>query len=114
MQIKAGFGKKIINITARKLSESEMFSGLMFKSRKSDNLLFEKGGRWAIHSWFVFFPFLALWLDKKNKIIEHKIVRPFSFYVKPARKFAKLIEIPLNDSNKNLLAYFSVDGERFK
>ena len=114
MQIKAGLGKKSILIEARKLSESEMFSGLMFKSRKSGNLLFEKGGRWAIHSWFVFFPFLALWLDEKNKIIEHKIVKPFSFYIKPARKFAKLIEIPLNNLNKDIISNFSVEGERFK
>lgn len=105
--IKVGFkGKKIV-INTRELSYSGMFGGLMFKSKDSENLLFDYPGIWGIHSLFVFFPFLALWLDDKNNVIEHKLVKPFSFYVKPKRKFAKLIEIPSNSSNKAIIDLFS-------
>ena len=71
--------------------------GLMFTRReKAEILLFDFGksvGR-AIHSWFVFFPFLAVWLDDKNKIIEIKKVEPWRFCVHPKNKFFRLVEIP--------------------
>ena len=74
-----------------------MISGLMFRTRKTSPLLFEfkKYVRMAIHSFFVFFPFKAIWLDENNKIIAQKIVKPFTFCVRPRRPFRKLIEIPL-------------------
>jgi uncharacterized membrane protein (UPF0127 family) len=110
--IKVGLGKKRVLINAKSLSLPEQFIGLMFKSRESDNLLFNIGGRWGIHSFFVFFDFLALWLDEKNNVLEYKIVKPFTFSIKPKSKFAKLIEIPLNSKNKNLISHFpSVYGK---
>ena len=50
----------------------------------------------AIHSFFVFFPFLAIWLDDKDKIIDSKVIKPFRFSILPSKKFVKLIEIPIN------------------
>ena len=81
---------------ARKVSGLGKILGLMFRTRKTKPLLFEfdKDTRIAIHSFFVFFPFKAIWLDENNRIIEQKIVKPFSFCVKPRRAFRKLIEIP--------------------
>lgn len=105
-KIKVGFGDKILIIRANKLSYLGCWIGLMFKTKNSKNLLFDLPGKWGIHSFFVFFPFLALWLNKKNKVLEWKIVKPFSFFVKPKKEFAKLIEIPVNEENKEILSIF--------
>jgi len=75
------------------------FLGLMFARREKARALlfdFKKSTNIAIHSWFVFFDFVAVWLDDKNKIIEIKVVKPFSFSVHPKKSFFKLIEIPVN------------------
>ncbi len=112
MRLRVGFGSRKINIKARKLSFKEQFVGLMFKSKNSENLLFDLPGKWGVHSFFVFFPFLALWLNEKNKVIGHKIVKPFTFYVNPGKKFARLVEIPLNDKNKAIISVFpSIKGK---
>jgi uncharacterized membrane protein (UPF0127 family) len=81
---------------AKRVSGLGMILGLMFRTRKTSPLLFEfkKDTKMAIHSFFVFFPFKAIWLDEKNRIIEQKLVRPFTFSVKPKKPFRKLIEIP--------------------
>ena len=71
----------------------------MFSRReKSSALLFEFKNPTItpIHSFFVFYSFLAIWLDTDDKIIEMKIVRPWIFSVKPKKKFIKLIEVPVS------------------
>jgi len=105
-KIRVGFGNKKFSLSVRRLSYPGYFIGLMFKSINSENLLFDLPGKWGIHSFFVFFPFLALWLDEKNNILEWRIVKPFSFFVKPKRKFAKLIEIPISSENKKIISIF--------
>ena len=79
--------------------------GLMFRSKSTENLLFDFGKEVSISitSVFVFFPFLAIWLDGKNKIIESRLVRPFELSIKPKQPFRKIIEIPLNSKNKELI-----------
>lgn len=77
----------------------EKFLGLMFSRReKARALLFDFGKpvKTPIHSWFVFFPFVAIWLDDKQKKIDLKVVRPFTFCVKPKEPFKCLVEIPIN------------------
>ena len=71
-------------------------TGLMFRTRKTKPLVFEfkNDVHLAIHSFFVFFDFRAIWLDADNKIIEQRTVKPFSISVKPKKPFRKLIEIP--------------------
>jgi len=89
--------------------------GLMFSFKeKASALLFEfkKPVRMAIHSFFVFFPFVAIWLDDDYNILDIKTVRPFSFRVLPSGKFTKLIEVPLN-KNYNFLNLRRAK-ERFK
>jgi len=81
---------------AKRVDEIGMILGLMFRTRKTRPLLFEfsRDTRIAIHSFFVFFPFKAIWMDEKGKIIEQRIVRPFTFSVRPKKPFRKLLEIP--------------------
>ena len=82
--------------------------GLMFRGRNTKNLLFEfnKDVIITITSYFCFFPFLVVWLDSKNNVVESKIIRPFVFSIRPSTKFRKLVEIPVNDKNKQKIAFF--------
>ena len=114
MDIKINYKGKSFEINVKKVGTIGKVTGLMFRLRETDNLLFDfrKNGRQAIHSYFVFFPFLAVWLDEKNNVLEYKMVKPFTFHVMPKHKFAKLIEIPVNNRNKNLISRFpSVHGK---
>jgi len=93
-----GDGK--FNLELKVCNNLEKFFGLMFKRRKNAEALlfdFKKPTNLAIHSVFVFFPFLALWLDDKNKIVDLKLIEPFTFSVKSGNDFCKIIEIPVND-----------------
>ena len=102
------FKKKRIEIPIKKVSQFGKFSGLMFKSKNTENLLFEfkKETKTSIHSLFVFFKFLAIWLDKENKVIDSKIVNPFIPKISPKKSFSRLIELPFNNKNKKILRFF--------
>ncbi len=99
-----------ISINAKKLSFFGRVIGLMFKlhPEKTENLLFDFGKKvsFPIHSWFVFFKFMAVWMDKNNRVIEWKIVKPFRFSVRPKIPFNKLIEMPLNNKNREIISFF--------
>ncbi len=99
---------KIVKLNVRKMNSFNKFIGLMFRTKDTKNLLFEfeKDTRIAIHSFFVFFSFLIIWLDKKNNIMDYKIVRPFCFGIRPLRSFRKIIEIPFNEKNKKIISIF--------
>jgi len=89
------------------------FIGLMFSEReKAPILLFEMKKPASIHSFFVFFPFIALWLDDKNHVVKWKIVRPFTFYVSCKGKFSKIIEVPISRRHYDIVKL--IVGERFK
>jgi uncharacterized membrane protein (UPF0127 family) len=101
--------KKRIKINnLKKVSEMGKFIGLMFKKSNTKNLLFsfKKDLKMAIHSYFVFFDFLAIWVDGKNNVLEFKIIRPFTSIIKPRKEFRKLIEIPFNSENSRILRFF--------
>jgi uncharacterized membrane protein (UPF0127 family) len=102
-----------IKLNVYKLSEVGKFIGLMFKSRGCKNLMFNfnSPGRWSIHSFFVFFDFMAIWVDDKNNVINWKIVKPFTFKVTPKKEFSTLIELPLNEMNKKLIRYIVDKGK---
>lgn len=113
MDIKINFNDNKLDIEEVGLADSLWlkFRGLMFRNVKnSPRLLFN--GRFAIHSYFVFFPFLTLWLDSENNVVDYKIVKPFKTYVNSSKKFSKILEIPLNKGNKNIVD--SVVGKTFK
>lgn len=109
------FKNKKIEVPVFRVGFFGRVSGLMFRMKQTRNLLFEfdKDVSLSIHSFFVCFRFLALWLDKRNKVIEWKIIRPFTVAVKPKKPFRKLVEIPFNNGNTRILHFF-VDKERFK
>lgn len=76
--------------------------GLMFRKQSKPLLFsFKKPTRQSIHSLFCQ-PSLAIWLHN-GKIIEEKIVKPFSLFTKPKKSFTHLVEIPLNNNNKALV-----------
>ena len=71
----------------------------MFTSKKNAKALifeFKSKSREPIHSFFGFFPFVVIWLDKSNKIIDLELVKPFRFFIRPKKSFSKLVEIPVN------------------
>lgn len=103
------FSGRAIKLNVRRTNSFTEFTGLMFKNRNTENLLFEfgKNVRIGIHSFFVFFEFLAVWMDENNNVLEYKIVRPFSPLIRPRKHFRKFAEIPLNGKNKKIIKYFS-------
>ena len=99
------YGNKRLRINIKKCNSFQKISGLMFKSKNTSALLFEfpKKTKMAIHSFFVFSPFYAIWLDENNKLIEIKKIKPFTFHVKPTKPFSKLLEIPINNKYKEII-----------
>ena len=80
--------------------------GLMFSGKENAKALlfnFHKNTNPALHSFFVFFPFLAIWLDGKNKISEMRIINPFSARILPKKSFYKVVEIPFNRRYKKII-----------
>ena len=107
-KIRLSYKGKQFNLNLRNCNTLERFIGLMFTSReKAKALLFEFGKptNLSIHSYFVFFPFVAIWLDTDGKAIDLKLVKPFSFPVCPKKSFKKLIEIPLNKKYKPITKF---------
>ena len=97
------------SVNAKKCDYFEKILGLMFKSKNNaEALLFEfkKPVGFQIHSFFVFFPFVAIWLDEKNKVLDYRIVKPFSLHIAPQKPFRKLLEIPLNEKNMKISRFF--------
>lgn len=87
----------------------------MFRTSSTENILFvfSRNIYLSIHAWFVFFKFIVIWLDDKNRIVDWRIVRPFSIAVLPSKIFRKIVEIPLTTKNISILRF--LDGEqRFK
>ena len=80
---------------------------MMFKTRNYDNLLFSfsRSGRREKHSFFVFFPFIAIWLDDRNRVLEWRVVKPFEYRVSSRRAFHKLIEIPISYKNEYIMVF---------
>lgn len=62
------YENKKIKIPVKRVSSLGKIIGLMFKKKITENLLFnfKKKTKMRIHSYLVFFNFLAVWLDKKK------------------------------------------------
>ncbi len=82
-----------------------------FKNTKIRLFSYSKNSKIMIHSWFVFYPFLIVWLDDKKRIVAWKKVFPFTSCVVPPKKFRHFIEIPFNSSNKKILMNFISKNE---
>lgn len=92
------YKNKKIEIEAKKCNLFQKAIGLMFKSKNTHALLFEfnNPSKELLHSFFVFFPFLAIWLNEKNQILEIQKISPFRPHISIKKPFSKIIEIPLN------------------
>jgi len=104
-------GKKIL-INAKECRGAAMGRGLMFRFKKNAPALvfsFSSPTTLALTSLFVFFPFLVLWLDDKNKIIAKKRVSPFKFMINQKEKFSRIIEIPINYKYKEIIELLDDD-----
>ena len=102
MRFSFQFKNKRINLNVVKVSFFGRIRGLIFSRReKAKNLLFEfrKPTPIKIHSFFVFYDFIAIWFDENGRIIEKKIIKPFNFGYSPSKKFTRLVEIPINKRN---------------
>ena len=98
-KVKLNYKGKSFSLNLKTCNWFEKISGLMFTRKEMAKALlfeFEKPTKMKIHSFFVFFPFIAIWLDSDGKIIGLKLVKPFKPGVSPQKSFTKLIEIPLN------------------
>jgi len=111
MRAKIRFKDKIIEIPdIEKCSGIKKFTGLMFKSRDSNALLFEFDNpcKQAIHSFFC--PdFLALWLDESGKIVDKQVVTSNKLSIRPQEKFSKLLEVPLNNKYSPAIQFLLED-----
>jgi len=66
------------------------FMGLMFSPKKNIILVAPKESTMhsSIHSFFVFYPFNAVFLNKNKEVVDHKRIVPFSLYTpKKAAKY---------------------------
>ncbi len=101
-KISFNYRKKNIGLDVRVCGFFEKFSGLMFKKKqKAEALLFEfkNSNNTKIHSFFVFFSFVAVWLDKEGRVLGVRKVKPFriSVSVSGNKNFTRLVEIPFNN-----------------
>ena len=105
--MKIYYKNKSFDVRVRILGFFGKIRGLMFRTRNTENLIFafNREVSISIHSFFVFFPFLAVWVDGKNNVLETQIVRPFIVAVLPKKKFKKLIELPFNNKNKSVIQF---------
>ena len=102
------YKNKKIGISAKNVSFLGKFTGLMFRTKNTSNLIFKfnKKNLLAIHSCFVFFDFLAVWLDDENNVLDFKMVNPFRIHVCSKKPFTKLLEVPINKNNEEIIEFF--------
>ncbi|MBI5803385.1 hypothetical protein HY448_01735 [Candidatus Pacearchaeota archaeon] len=99
------FKSRKIKIQVEKVSIYS--TGLIFRTKNASNLFFNtKGKNLALTALFVFFPFLILWIDKKNKVVDFKIARPFTTRITSKRDFYSIVEIPFNSKNTRIITFF--------
>src|SRR3989344_5271772 len=109
--------KKIKIPDVKKLSLFEKGIGLMFSPRKNAKALlfeFKKPAKMRFTSWFVFFPFLIIWLDDKNNVLDFKEVKPFTSHIPSEKPCKRVLEIPFNDNYEEIIKRFFKHSSREK
>lgn len=99
--------RKEFLIEVKRLSFLGRFFGLMFSRReKTPALLFDfkKPVRLSIHSFFCFYPFLAVWLDEEDHIVHQERISSWRLSVRPEKPFVRLVEIPCSERYGELIA----------
>ena len=107
-KLRLKYSGKSLNLEVKRTNLFSKFFGLMFRSSETESLLFEfaRDCKVSIHSFFVFFPFLIIWLNEDNEVVGHKIMKPFRFSVSSTKKFRKFVEVPINRKNREILGFF--------
>ncbi len=110
-KLRLKYSGKSLELKIKRTNLFSKFFGLMFRSSETENLLFDfaRDCKIRIHSFFVFFPFLIIWLNEENEVVGHKIVKPFRFSVSSTKKFRKFVEVPINRKNRRILDFFDDD-----
>ncbi len=105
-------GHRTINIPVRDVRSFEKGIGLMFRTRNTTNLLFSftKDVRTLFTSIFVFFPYLSIWLDKDYRVLDARIIKPFTLRVPTHKPFRYVVEVPVNEANSEILKFFRRKG----
>ena len=108
-ELTVGYKKKRIKLFLKECNFLEKGIGLMFSRRETaENLLFsfKEKQKIMIHSFFVFYPFLAVWIDEQKIPVDIKLIKPFNPCVCPKRDSMSLIEIPINKKNNSTIMFF--------
>lgn len=75
---------------------TEKLIGLMFRKRPKPVIIkLNKERLIPIHSMFVRVPFIAIWLDENEKLIDAKLITPWERNIRPPKPFKTLIELPI-------------------
>ena len=108
MKIKISDAGRTLDLNVKETGFFSRGTGLMFKTKNTESLLFNfsKNSRAKFTGMFVFFPFLMLWLDEGNNVVEKKIVKAFEFSVRPKKSFRKVVEVPVNAKNRDIISFF--------
>ncbi len=118
MRIAVFFKGKRISLNVYKTGFLSRGLGLTFRTKNTRNLLFDfsKPVTWQgnLTSIFVFFPFLTLWVDKNNKVIDLRVIRSFIFSISQKKEFYRIVEIPFNLSNRRIIERFIGKNEFLK
>ena len=72
----------------------KIFRGLMFSKKKNILLVLPYEHKVRIHTFFVFFPFTAYFLNSKKKLVDTQKMKPFRVYTskKPAKYVLEVYE----------------------
>ena len=100
------YKRRKIKVTAEDCNFFRKFTGLMFSRRENAKILlfrFKNKQKISIHSFFVFYPFVAAWTDKKNKVVDLKIIKPFTPIAYPKKPCFSLVEIPINKNYRKIV-----------
>ena len=107
MNLNFNYKGKKISLNVVRCSWIGRIIGLMFSRREGALALlfdFGKPTRNPIHSMFVFFPFVGIWIDENGKVVDLRVVKPWKLSILPTEKFVKLIEIPINKRYMGLVS----------
>lgn len=110
------YKNKKITLEVEDCNLLKKFTGLMFSRREKAKALlfkFKNSKNIKLHSLFVFFPFLVIWLNSKNKVVDLKFVNSIECSISSKKSFLKIIEIPFNNKYKKIID-FLVGREKFK
>ena len=105
-RVNLNYRGKIFSLNLKVCNRFERFSGLMFQKRekaKAHLFEFNRSTNMSIHSFFVFFPFIVIWTDSDDKIVDLKLIKPFEPAISPKKSFTKLIEIPLSKKYSDIV-----------